>query len=280
MAISKQTKLTDYEGFVEKFVPKKTTDDCYTPQAVYDEVLRFVGEITDTTGREIVRPFWPGGDYERYDYPDNCIVVDNPPFSIYAKIVRFYLAHHIDFFLFAPSITQTVNGANCCYIILGVNVTYENGAVVPTSFTTTLCKDRVWCNPDLYKRLDKLNAVQSKTVTKIKLPDNVVTPATLMRMSKCGVDYKIGANECAYVSKLDNYSQALFGRSFFLSDKATERKDEAEQQATQNQMDERSLAGQLSALGEVVIELSYREKAIIDILNKQTETTPTPLLPK
>lgn len=270
MAISKQTKLTDYEGFVEKFVPKKTTDDCYTPQAVYDEVLRFVGEITDTKGREIVRPFWPGGDYERYDYPDNCIVVDNPPFSIYAKIVRFYLAHGIDFFLFAPSITQTVNGANCCYIILGVNVTYENGAVVPTSFTTTLCKDRVWCNPDLYKRLDKLNAVQSKTVTKIKLPDNVVTPATLMRMSKCGVDYKIGANECAYVSKLDNYNQALFGRSFFLSDKATERKDEAEQQATQNQMDERSLAGQMSALGEVVIELSYREKAIIDILNKQS----------
>lgn len=277
MAISKQTKLTDYEGFVEKFVPKKTTDDCYTPQAVYDEVLRFVGEITDTTGREIVRPFWPGGDYERYDYPDNCIVVDNPPFSIYAKIVRFYLAHHIDFFLFAPSITQTVNGANCCYIILGVNVTYENGAVVPTSFTTTLCKDRVWCNPDLYNRLDKLNAVQSKTVTKIKLPDNVVTPATLMRMSKCGVDYKIGANECAYVSKLDNYNQALFGRSFFLSDKATERKDEAEQQATQNQMDERSLAGRLSALGEVVIELSYREKAIIDILNKQTEKPPKPL---
>ena len=276
MAISKQTKLTDYEGFVEKFVPKKTTDDCYTPQAVYDEVLRFVGEITDTTGREIVRPFWPGGDYERYDYPDNCIVVDNPPFSIYAKIVRFYLAHHIDFFLFAPSITQTVNGANCCYIILGVNVTYENGAVVPTSFTTTLCKDRVWCNPDLYNRLDKLNAVQSKTVTKIKLPDNVVTPATLMRMSKCGVDYKIGANECTYVSKLDNYNQALFGRSFFLSDKATERKDEAEQQATQNQMDERSLAGRLSALGEVVIELSYREKAIIDILNKQTERPPKP----
>lgn len=33
-----QTKLTDYDGFVDKFVPKKTTDDCYTPQAVYDEV--------------------------------------------------------------------------------------------------------------------------------------------------------------------------------------------------------------------------------------------------
>jgi len=256
MSIPKQTKLTDYDGFVEKFVPKKTTDDCYTPQAVYDEVLRFVGEITDMTGREIVRPFWPGGDYERYDYPDNCIVVDNPPFSIYAKIVRFYLAHHIDFFLFAPSITQTVNGANCCYIILGVNVTYENGAVVPTSFTTSLCKERVWCCPALYKRLDRFNALQ-KTVTKIKLPDNVVTPATLMRLSKCGVDYKIGAEQSAYVSKLDNYNQALFGRSFFLSDEATKAKEQAEKDATDG--------------GEVVIELSAREKAIIEILNKQCQ---------
>ena len=269
--ISRQTKLTDYEGFVDKFVPKKTTDDCYTPQAVYDEVLRFVGELTDLTGREIVRPFWPGGDYERYDYPDNCIVVDNPPFSIYAKIVRFYLANRIDFFLFAPSITQTVNGANCCYIILGVNVTYENGAVVPTSFTTTLCKERVWCCPDLYKRLDSLNSVQSKTVTKIKLPANVVTPATLMRLSKCGVDYKIGAEQSAYVSKLDNYNQALFGRSFFISDEATKAKEQAEKDATEKAAAERALAGQLSLAGEVVIELSAREKAIIEILNKQSK---------
>lgn len=29
----------DYLGFVEKFQPKKTTDDCYTPAPVYDAVL-------------------------------------------------------------------------------------------------------------------------------------------------------------------------------------------------------------------------------------------------
>lgn len=27
---TRQTKLTDYDGFVEKFKPKKTTDDCHT----------------------------------------------------------------------------------------------------------------------------------------------------------------------------------------------------------------------------------------------------------
>lgn len=31
MSIRQQTFL-DYDGFVEKFKPKKTTDDCYTPR--------------------------------------------------------------------------------------------------------------------------------------------------------------------------------------------------------------------------------------------------------
>lgn len=31
-----------YEEFVEKFKPKLTTDDCYTPAKVYDAVLSFV----------------------------------------------------------------------------------------------------------------------------------------------------------------------------------------------------------------------------------------------
>ena len=26
--------INDYDGFVEKFKPKKTTDDCYTPEPV------------------------------------------------------------------------------------------------------------------------------------------------------------------------------------------------------------------------------------------------------
>lgn len=38
--------FADYNGFVEKFKPKKTTDDCYTPVEVYEAVLHFVGEIS------------------------------------------------------------------------------------------------------------------------------------------------------------------------------------------------------------------------------------------
>ena len=28
----------EYDAFVEKFKPKKTTDDCYTPPLVYDAI--------------------------------------------------------------------------------------------------------------------------------------------------------------------------------------------------------------------------------------------------
>ena len=37
-------KFNDYEGFVEKFKPKKTTDDCYTPPAVYEAVKKWAVE--------------------------------------------------------------------------------------------------------------------------------------------------------------------------------------------------------------------------------------------
>lgn len=45
----------------------------------------------------IVHPFRPGADYGRAEYPDGCVVVDNPPFSILAKIIRFYQAHGVRF---------------------------------------------------------------------------------------------------------------------------------------------------------------------------------------
>lgn len=36
-------KFEDYDGFVEKFKPKKTTDDCYTPPLVYEAIADWVG---------------------------------------------------------------------------------------------------------------------------------------------------------------------------------------------------------------------------------------------
>lgn len=261
-----QTKLTDYDGFVEKFVPKKTTDDCYTPKAVYDEVLRFVGELTDLTGREIVRPFWPGGDFERFDYPKDCIVVDNPPFSIYAKIVRFYLANHIDFFLFAPALTQTVMGAEVCYVICMAEVTYENGAVVRTSFTTNLVPDkRIMVSGSLYRRILDVQVKDTKQVTKFEYPDNIITCATMGKIAARGVDFDVPSVSCAYVRRLDKMpgKNGLFGAGFLLSDNATAVKMNAERKAREI----KELGG--VECPSVTIGLSAREQAIVDIINSQ-----------
>ena len=81
----------EYDAFVEKFKAKKTTDDCYTPQNIYDVVARWVVNEYGVDPAGFVRPFWPGGDYQNTEYPDGCTVVDNPPFSIRAQILDWYM---------------------------------------------------------------------------------------------------------------------------------------------------------------------------------------------
>ena len=63
--IDKQLTLADvdheYAAFVDKFKPKKTTDDCYTPENVYEAVLGWVVKEYGIDPGNVVRPFWPGG---------------------------------------------------------------------------------------------------------------------------------------------------------------------------------------------------------------------------
>ena len=54
-----------YEEFVGKFKPKLTTDDCYTPENVYETVKAWAIKEYEWGERPIVRPFWPGGDYQK-----------------------------------------------------------------------------------------------------------------------------------------------------------------------------------------------------------------------
>ena len=153
IAKSKQEIFEDYEAFVAKFDKNapKTTDDCFTPQPVYDAVLDWLCSKVDITGRCIVRPFYPGGDYINFEYPENCVVVDNPPFSILADIVRFYLQNGIDYFLFAPGLTLfTSTPADNCDIIIKTPITYANGAIVATGFKSSLLPGtRILLSPSL-----------------------------------------------------------------------------------------------------------------------------------
>ena len=149
-------KFEDYDGFVEKFKPKKTTDDCYTPQIVYEAVADWAANEYNLDKSVFVRPFYPGGDYERFDYSSK-IVVDNPPFSTLMKIIKFYVDHDIKFFLFAPALTLCRYGDYCTVLPIGGDITYENGAVVNTSFVTNLepHEIRVRTVPGLYKAVNE-----------------------------------------------------------------------------------------------------------------------------
>ena len=69
-------KSETYEQFVEKFKPKKTADDCYTPSEVYEDVKNWVEKEYQIDG-PVIRPFWPGADYQSIEYPPDGVVIDN-----------------------------------------------------------------------------------------------------------------------------------------------------------------------------------------------------------
>ena len=133
-----------YEEFVAKFKKNapKTTDDCYTPQPVYEVVKEYALKLAGLTEETCtpVRPFYPGGDYRNYDYPADAYVIDNPPFSILSEIRQFYIEKGIKYFLFAPQKTAFNNMKTCkdTRIPIDVAITYDNGAKVATGFVTNV----------------------------------------------------------------------------------------------------------------------------------------------
>lgn len=136
-----QHKSETYEEFVDKFKQKRTTDDCYTPAAVYDTVAEFVAKEYDVDPATFTRPFWPGAEYTEHDY-DGKIVVDNPPFSIYSQIIKYYNDNDIKYFLFAPAFTAFGYLDRCDIVIIKKDIIYENGADIKTAFVTNLKSSR------------------------------------------------------------------------------------------------------------------------------------------
>lgn len=135
-----QHKSETYEEFVEKFQPKKTTDDCMTPTAVYDIIADWVTARYGVARSDMVRPFWPGADFEAFEY-NGRVVVDNPPFSIEGKILKYYNEHGIKYFLFAPMLTCFGHLDKCEAVLIKPAIVYDNGATVRTAFLTNLPTD-------------------------------------------------------------------------------------------------------------------------------------------
>lgn len=176
-----------YEQFVDKFKQKKTTDDCYTPDAVMDVVNNYVEHRYNVSRETFIRPFWPGGDFEHEDYTGK-VVVDNPPFSITAKIVRFYQEHGIPFFLFCNGLTGIQNAARVegvTYIGTAANVEYHNGANVRTAFLTNMEPENVArSEPELSNALKALRPNKSKRNT--PMPPSYWTSSRVMTAANHG----------------------------------------------------------------------------------------------
>ena len=231
----------DYDSFVEKFKPKKTTDDCYTPPAVYDAVLSWCVDRYGVDPERVVRPFWPGGDYEAAEYPDGCAVVDNPPFSILSRICQFYLARGIRFFLFSPSLTclsgrSTVMRMN--HLVCDCDIVYENGARVRTSFVTNMGDPDIIMQsaPELTRIVNDASEAsrERRCLPKYAYPDEVITAAMAQRYSKYGVEFEVRRNECAPVSALDMQRAAgkgIFGGGLLLGERAAAERAAAERAA-------------------------------------------------
>lgn len=259
----------EYNEFVDKFKPKKTTDDCYTPDNVYEAVAAWVSQEYGIDRADMVRPFYPGGDYRSEDYAPGCCVVDNPPFSILSEIERFYQEKGVRFFLFAPTMTlfsSRVDGV--CYVPCGGSVTYENGADVNTSFATNLEPDLiVRTAPALSDAIRQANDAnlpeEKKQLPKYSYPPEVITSAIVARWCSHGVDFRLRREDAARIYALDAQlpeGKSIFGSGLLLSDNATRDAEAAH-----------AAVVKAESLANKNWELSERERGIVANLGKNEE---------
>ena len=247
-----------YGEFTDKFKVKLTTDDCYTPEPVYNAVRDWTVNEFGLEGREIVRPFWPGGDFETYDYTENCVVIDNPPFSIFDKILKFYTEEGIDFMLFGPSLTL-FKRYDCCYIVTDQVVTYANGAKVRTSFVTSLDKvNLIRCDRSLRDAIDEAEhagRAKKAALNVVKYPECVVSSALLLKTGR--VDFRVRKDDCAWITHA--CGNRIYDIGFLLSDRA----------AADRAAADRAAADRAAERGKVVVQLLPEELEILRKLNEK-----------
>lgn len=255
----------EYQDFIEKFKPKKTTDDCYTPANIYEAVKAWAVNEYGLEGRPVLRPFYPGGDYIAEDYPPEAVVIDNPPFSILSQICEYYDMIGVDYFLFAPALSlfSTYSG-RCHYVLSNSNVTYANGAEVKTSFVTNLGKYKVLVSPELHDVVaaaEKANTA-GKSFPRYVYPPGLITAAVLQKLAAKGVRLGFEESECLFVRALDAQrplKKAIFGAGFLLSEEATARHIAALRQGVINDAER---AGNASEGDFITWELSEREREL------------------
>lgn len=246
---------TDYDSWVAHFAERpKTTDDCYTPQDVYEVILEWLAP--KLRGKRVLRPFFPGGDYQRETYPADGVVVDNPPFSLLSQIVGFFLARGIPFFLFASGLTSIRQALRATVIYTGRVIRYENGAQVPTCYVSSLFGDLgLMLAPELGARIRACASQAGKpSQQQYRWPAVSVGSAELQYLAQYGGHFELERSKLASMAGQPGIT--IFGGRLLIPT-AEGRRLEDERRRLE---DERRL----------VVELSERNQAAVDRLDRLT----------
>lgn len=133
-------------------------------------------------GKEILRPFYPGGDYEHAEYPEDGVVIDNPPFSMFTKICKFYSERRIPFFIFGPGLTIFSCLKYCSVVVVA-------------------------------------SQTQKVNLPKFRYPQGLLSVSDLQTMAKGNLPFSVNRNEAVIVSNLDNHPKkgGLFGNHLLIS---------------------------------------------------------------
>ena len=215
----------DYDAYVAKFKKgsnRKTTDETYTPEDVYNCVVDYVDTIYPLEGHVVVRPFYPGGDYQAYNYPPNGVVIDNPPFSILSKIVRYYIGRGIPFFLFANSITSSsIARFGATVFHISRYIRFVNGAKINVCFVSNLTPQwAVVCASSLSRSISSQPSQQLKYkgVKKYVYPPNFFKFSDFQLISSLEEDTAFPSSGVVPSLVHLEWRKGLFGHSLLLSD--------------------------------------------------------------
>lgn len=251
----------DYESFVAKFTDTaKTTDDCYTPRDVYEAVVKYVSTITNMSDKVILRPFYPGGDYLNAEYPENGIVIDNPPFSMFTKICKWYSSFGIPFFLFGPGLTITSACRYCTAVVINESVTFENGACVRLNFASNLYGETmIMTAPVLGSMIAECPSQKpKKPLPSFEYPNEVLSVSDMQTIARNGIEFSVSRDECRIIRDLDLHPKkgGLFGDHLLISTTKAIEKEAAKKN---------KVTGERNA---TLIPLSDRERKIITQLTQ------------
>ena len=139
---------------------------------------------------------------------------------------------------------MTLVSAHCC-------ITYENGAIVRTSFITNLSPDiALETAPPLTKALNEIIArmrkEKAKKLRKVTIPPEILTAAKAGWLSEHGERFSVPWKEATLIKKCGTYN--IFGGGLLLSSKAAAERAAAE-----------------------IIQLGQKEKEIQEGLDRQEE---------